>query len=192
MSRLYTTHDVAKMIQVDPSTVSKWIDKNLLLAYRTPGGHRRVRLNDLRSFLVAHEMPVPDELGGGKIKLTIVDDDKTTLDGIKRSFKPYLEQVDLTTTHSGVEALLQIVEERPHGVLLDVHLPDLDGLEVCRRVRSRPALAGVSVVLFTTRWTPELEQNAKKAGATACLTKPLDVKAVLELFDVPMRLQGAA
>ncbi len=42
-----TTHDIARMLQVDASTITKWIDKNLLLAYRTPGGHRRVRTSDL-------------------------------------------------------------------------------------------------------------------------------------------------
>jgi excisionase family DNA binding protein len=43
MDPLYTTHDISRLLQVDPSTVSKWIDRGILLAFRTPGGHRRVR-----------------------------------------------------------------------------------------------------------------------------------------------------
>ena len=43
MDQLYTTHDISRLLQVDPSTVSKWIDRGILLAFRTPGGHRRVR-----------------------------------------------------------------------------------------------------------------------------------------------------
>src|SRR5579863_6825649 len=114
MSELYTTHDVSKLLQVDASTVSKWIDKGILMAYRTPGGHRRVRAPDLRTFLVAHQMPVPEELGSGDVNLLVVDDEKPVLDAIKRAFRPYSQQVHVTTTSSSVEALLMLSEEKPH------------------------------------------------------------------------------
>ena len=47
MDQLYTTHDISRLLQVDPSTVSKWIDRGILMAFRTPGGHRRVRSADI-------------------------------------------------------------------------------------------------------------------------------------------------
>src|SRR4029453_6289630 len=103
MDRLYTTHDISHLLQVDPSTVSKWIDRGILVAFRTPGGHRRVRAGDLRSFLIAHEMPLPEELGGQVVRLLVVDDEKPVLEAVKRAFKPFASQVDITTTTSGVE-----------------------------------------------------------------------------------------
>jgi excisionase family DNA binding protein len=60
--QLYTTHDVARLLQVDPSTVSKWIDRKVLMAFRTPGGHRRVRAADLREFCAKHQIPITGEL----------------------------------------------------------------------------------------------------------------------------------
>jgi len=80
MDQLFTTHDISRLLQVDPSTVSKWIDKGILMAFRTPGGHRRVRSSDLRTFLIAHQMPVPEELGSGVIRLLVVDDEKPVLE----------------------------------------------------------------------------------------------------------------
>src|SRR3954462_14508586 len=100
--QLYTTHDISRLLQVDPSTVSKWIDRGILMAFRTPGGHRRVRSSDLRTFLIAHQMPIPDELGSQVVRLLVVDDEKAVLEGMKRAFKPYTNQVELTTTTSGV------------------------------------------------------------------------------------------
>ncbi|MGZ3459072.1 MAG: MerR family transcriptional regulator, partial [Archangium sp.] len=67
--QLYTTHDISRLLQVDPSTVSKWIDRGILMAFRTPGGHRRVRSADLRTFLITHQMPVPEELGSSTVRL---------------------------------------------------------------------------------------------------------------------------
>jgi excisionase family DNA binding protein len=188
MDQLYTTHDIATLLQVDPSTVSKWIDRGLLLAFRTPGGHRRVRGGDLRSFLIAHQMPVPDELGSGVIKLVVVDDEKQVVDALKRAFKPYANMVDVQTTTSGVEALLLVSEQRPHGLLIDLNMPEIDGLEVCRRVKARKQLEGVRLITMTARHTPELVDQSLKAGAIACLAKPVDVQQVLDIFKVPMAL----
>ena len=188
MESLYTTHDISRLLQVDPSTVSKWIDRGILLAFRTPGGHRRVRSGDLRSFLITHQMPVPDELGSGTVQLLMVDDEKPVLDALKRAFKPYANQVELTSTTSGVEALLLVSEHKPHGMLVDLSMPDLDGLEVCRRIRARKALEGVRIITMTGRYTPDVVEQSLKAGATACMAKPVDVQQVLDVFRIPIGL----
>lgn len=188
MEQLYTTHDISRLLQVDPSTVSKWIDRGILVAFRTPGGHRRVRSGDLRSFLIAHEMPVPEELGGAIVKLLVVDDEKPVLDAIKRAFKPFSSQVELTTTTSGVEALLVVSELKPHGMLIDLNMPEVDGLEVIRRIRARKPLESVKLITMTARLTQDLVDQSTKAGATACFAKPVDPQQVLELFRVPLAM----
>ena len=190
MDQLYTTHDISRLLQVDPSTVSKWIDRGILLAFRTPGGHRRVRSADLRTFLITHQMPVPEELGSGTVKLLVVDDERQQLDAIKRAFKPYAAQVELTLTSSGVEALLVVSENKPHGMLIDLNMPDIDGLEVCRRIRARKPLESVRLITMTSNLTPELEEQSREAGALACLAKPFEVQQVLELFRVPLALNA--
>jgi len=192
MEQLYTTHDISRLLQVDPSTVSKWIDRGILVAFRTPGGHRRVRSGDLRTFLIAHEMPVPEELGSATVKLLIVDDEKPVLDAIKRAFKPFASQVELTTTSSGVEALLAVSELKPHGMLIDLNMPEVDGLEVCRRIRARKQLESVKLITMTGRHTQDLIDQSLKAGAVACLGKPVDPQQVLELFRVPLAMSRRA
>jgi excisionase family DNA binding protein len=188
MDQLYTTHDISRLLQVDPSTVSKWIDKGILVAFRTPGGHRRVRAADLRSFLIAHQMPMPEELGSTVIRLLIVDDERPVLETLKRAFKPLGNQVEVTTTTSGVEALLLVPEQKPHGLLVDLSMPDLDGLEVCRRIRARKSLESVRVITMSGRQSPEATEQSLRAGAIACLAKPVDAQQVMELFRVPLGL----
>ncbi|RKH42520.1 response regulator [Corallococcus sicarius] len=186
--QLYTTHDISRLLQVDPSTVSKWIDRGILMAFRTPGGHRRVRSTDLRTFLVTHQMPVPEELGSSTVRLLVVDDERQTLDAIKRAFKPHANQVELQTTTSGVEALLLVSEQKPHGMIIDLNMPDIDGIEVCKRIRARKQMEGVRLITMTSLHTPDVVEASKQAGAVACLAKPLDVTQVMELFRVPLAL----
>ena len=185
---LYTTHDISRLLQVDPSTVSKWIDRGILVAFRTPGGHRRVRGADLRSFLIAHQMPVPEELGSSVVRLLAVDDEKSVLDAMKRAFKAHAHQVELTTTTSGVEVLLLVAELKPHGLLIDLNMPDVDGFDMCRRIKARKNLDAVRLITMTSRHTPETVEQSLKAGAVACLAKPVEVTEVLELFRVPLSM----
>ena len=170
-----TTHDVAHMLQVDASTVSKWIDKNLLLAYRTPGGHRRVRTSDLRKFLEEHNMPVPDELAGRKVRLLAVDDEPKNLRALSRALHPISDRLEFVTTTSAIDGLLKLGEERFDGLLVDLEMPELDGLEVIRRVRAHSSLAEVTIVAMTTSASAAATKDAIEAGAALCLKKPVDI-----------------
>jgi CheY-like chemotaxis protein len=151
-----------------------------------------VRSADLRAFLITHQMPVPEELGSGVVKLLIVDDERQVLEALKRSFKPFANQVEIQTTSSGVEALLLVSEQKPHGMLIDLNMPDIDGLEVCRRIRARKQMEGVRLITMTSLHSPEVVEQSKQAGAIACLPKPLDVQQVLDLFRVPIGIQATA
>jgi excisionase family DNA binding protein len=191
MEPLYTTHDVAKLIQVDPATVSKWIDKSILVAFRTPGGHRRVRQSDLRAFLQTHQMPIPSELGGGSFKLLVADDEKPVIEALKRSLRKQAPQIEVLGVTSGIEAVLTLAEERPHAALIDLNMPDVDGLEVCRRVRDRKSLEGVQLVTMTSRLTPDAIQRSREAGAVECLGKPVDAAGLISLFKSSIAFAGS-
>lgn len=72
----------------------------------------------------------------------------------------------------GAAALLQVQAEAPRVALLDVMMPRLDGLEVCRAIKSDPALAGIAVFLLTARAMPRERQQGLDAGADEYITKP--------------------
>jgi len=81
-------------------------------------------------------------------------------------------------------------EHRPDLVLLDLHLPDVPGEEVLRRLRETPATAGLPVVVISADATPGQMERLREAGADTYLTKPLDVQQLLDLVD--RTLAGAA
>ncbi len=186
MEPLYTTYDVSRLLQVDASTVAKWINRGLLLGFRTPGGHRRVRESDLRKFLIAQRMPIPEELGSSLVRLVVVDHEKPAVDAIKRAFKPHADRFEVVVTTSLAEALLLVSEERPRGLLIDLDMPGVDGLEVVRQVRGRKKLEAMRIITMTARHSPDLLAQSLKAGAVICLPKPIDVEQVLQIVEVPL------
>jgi CheY-like chemotaxis protein len=188
MGDLFTTYDVSRMLQVDASTVAKWVDKGLLVAFRTPGGHRRVRGPDLRSFCIAHQMPIPEQLGSQRVRLLAVDGEKQALNALKRALASFSDRIELVTTASGIDAVLIVVEQKPHGVLVDLQLPDLPGVDLLRRLRRRPGLEHVRFLAMSSKVTEKVEREATEAGAEVCLAKPVDCERLLELFRVPVAL----
>ncbi|HEY2958143.1 MAG TPA: response regulator, partial [Actinomycetota bacterium] len=74
-------------------------------------------------------------------------------------------------------------EHHPDLVLLDLHLPDMPGQEVLRRLRANPATAQIPVVVLSADARPSLIRELREQGARAFLTKPLDVRQLLDLLD---------
>lgn len=184
--QLLTSSEVGDLLQVNPSSVKKWVDDGLLLAFRTPGGHRRIRAIDLVAFLVRHEMPIPADLqDAAKKRLLIVDDEPDQLKSLSRSLKRYADRVEVQTTSNGIDALVMVGSFHPHAVLLDVYMPGIDGLEVCRRLKKNPATKDIAVYVVSGAFSASLEQKSLDAGAVKCLSKPLDVRSIIGLLFPP-------
>src|SRR5262249_55618060 len=102
---IYTTHEVSRLLHVNPRSVINWIEQSLLPSYRTPGGHRRIRHDDLLAFLRKHQIPTPSSLVGGNFNILIVDDDPELVDMLQT----FLQQQGAYETFSasdGITALM--------------------------------------------------------------------------------------
>ena len=179
--QLLTSHEVGSLLQVNPSSVKKWVNEGRIAAFRTPGGHRRIRVADLIDFLNRHAMPIPRELVAvGRRRLLIVDDDLITLRALERRLKPYRARLHVALTQNGIDALVMVGSFKPDLIVLDVYMPELDGLEVCRRLKLNAETRHIGVIVNSAHLTPTVEENALAAGALRCVPKPMDPKLLIE------------
>jgi len=104
------------------------------------------------------------------VKLLVVDDDRAVRDALRRVLT--LAGYDVQTADDGSEAIEYVVSSVPDAVVLDVGMPDIDGLEVCRRLR----LLGnrVPILMLTARVEVEDRVAGLDAGADDYLAKPFD------------------
>lgn len=182
---LLTSHQVGALLQVNPSSINNWVKDGRLKAFRTPGGHRRIRARDLVTFLQNHEMPVPAILADAfRRRLLWVDDDPKTLSSLQRHLQEYIDRVDALLVHNGVEALVKVGSFKPHLIVLDVFMPGIDGIEVCRRLKENPDTKEIEIVVASAQLTPDVEQRALEAGARRAVHKPVPLEVVLEELNV--------
>lgn len=89
------------------------------------------------------------------------------------------ENLDLSCAASGTEALAMVRKHRPELVLMDVNLPDIDGIEVTRRLKSIPEFAGIPVIMITGHSDKQVVIDSMRAGAADFLVKPVDKNVVV-------------
>jgi two-component system sensor histidine kinase/response regulator len=114
-------------------------------------------------------MPPPTELAGAR--LLIVDDTPHNL----RLISDFLAEqgFELMLTRSGAQALEKIHLARPDLVLLDVRMPDIDGFEVCRRMKADPSVAAIPVIFMTALDDAAHKVEGFRLGAVDYVTKPI-------------------
>ncbi|MEW6336531.1 MAG: response regulator transcription factor [Acidobacteriota bacterium] len=110
----------------------------------------------------------------------VVDDEPNIRETI--AFVLEMEGFRVATAEDGEVGLAEIARLRPTIVVLDAMMPRRDGFEVCRAVRSDPALAGVRIVMVTALGQQADRERAMAAGADHYLTKPFDEDELLALL----------
>ena len=174
-----STFQIAKMLHVDPGSVANWIDQDLLVAHRTPGGHRRVKCEDLVRFLRDHKMPIPEELETKPTRVLIVDDEPAITQLIARAVQAAHPEFEVTEARDGFCAGHIVATLKPDIVILDLRMPGMDGYEVCRLIKSQEAGKDSHVLAMTAYPSEESRQRILDCGARVCLGKPLDMAALL-------------
>ena len=120
-----------------------------------------------------------------KDRILVVDDDPDILQFVEMNLD--LEGFDAQTAESGRIALEVARERPPDLILLDVMMPELDGLTVLRRLRSSPATSSIPVVLLTAKALAEDRVRGLDLGADDYITKPFDIEELLARVKAVLR-----
>jgi len=176
---VFTTGEAAKICKVSQQTIIRCFDSGQLKGFRVPGSRfRRIPRDQLVQFMRENGIPT-DELVSGKRKLLIVDDDQELVEVLVDVFERD-GRFDVRSVNNGFDAGMMVKEFRPDLVVLDVMLPDINGKEVCQRIRSDPALDEVKVICISGMVEQDKVQDLMDAGANDFMQKPFDAEALLD------------
>lgn len=114
--------------------------------------------------------------------ILIVEDDVTVLDLIRTVFS-FHESYETLFTMDGAEALELTEKEHPDLVIIDVQLPTMDGIEVCRRIKADPALRVIKVMMLTGMVQDTDRSQAEQAGADEYVTKPFHTSEIVKTVE---------
>ncbi len=180
-----TTGEVAKICSVAPRTVSKWFDSGALHGYRIPGSKdRRIPLNQLIRFMKQHGMPL-NGLMTGCTRVMIVDDEQDIVEVLEKILEDEAKY-EVEVAKGGFAAGIIAEKFRPHVMLVDMHLKDIDAPEVCKQVKKNPDLQLTKVIAMSGKITDAEAQGITALGFDSFLRKPFHVRQVIEAIEDAM------
>ncbi len=180
-----TTGEVAKICNVAPRTVSKWFDSGALTGYRIPGSKdRRIPLNQLIRFMKQHGMPL-NGLMTGRARIMIVDDEQDIVEVLEKILENEAKY-EVEVARGGFAAGVTAEKVRPHVILLDMHLSDIDGRSLCKHVKSNPDLQLTKIIAMSGKMSEEEGKGLLAQGFDGFLKKPFHVRQVIEAIEDSM------
>lgn len=168
----FSTSEVAKYCHVTADTIRKWAEAGRIQVFKTPGGHRRIRREDLIRFLRENSIPVHGDLSDSGVKVLVVDDEKSVVSVVRRFLERSQTNFQVEVATDGFDAGHQVATFRPDVVFLDLRLPGVDGFEVCRRIKGSAENVSTRIIAMTGYYDGETANRIVELGASVCLQKP--------------------
>jgi len=179
MKTVFTTGEAAKICKVSQQTIIRCFDSGQLKGFRVPGSRfRRIPRDILYKFMKDNGIPT-DALESGKRKALVVDDDPDLVELIKDALETD-GRFEVRVANNGFDAGMMVKEYRPDAIVLDVMLPDINGKEVCQRVRSDSTLDDVKIVCISGMVETSKIDELRAAGANDFIQKPFEVEKLIE------------
>src|SRR3984885_12461870 len=179
MKTVFTTGEAAKVCKVSQQTIIRCFDNGQLKGFRVPGSRfRRIPREMLYKFMKDNGIPT-DALESGKRKVLLVDDDVELVELMTKVLEEDGRfEVKIATT--GFDAGMLVKEYRPDLLVLDVMLPDINGKEVCQRVRADNTMEEVRILCISGMIEEDKIQDLRLAGADDFMHKPFDAEQLIE------------
>ncbi len=162
MKTVFTTGEAAKICKVSQQTIIRCFDNGQLRGFRVPGSR----------------FPT-DALESGKRKVLLVDDDTELVELMTKVLEED-GRFEVRVAITGFDAGMMVKEYRPDLIILDVMLPDINGKEVCHRVRADLSLEDVRILCISGMIEEDKIQELKLSGADEFLHKPFEIDQLID------------
>ena len=188
MKTVFTTGEAAKVCKVSQQTIIRCFDNGQLKGFRVPGSRfRRIPREALYKFMKDNGIPT-DALESGKRKVLLVDDDLELVELMTKVLEDD-GRFEVRVAGNGFDAGMMVKEYRPDLIVLDVMLPDINGKEVCHRVRADSTLEDVRILCISGMIEEDKIQELRLSGADDFLHKPFDIEELIDRMCAQLELE---
>ena len=123
--------------------------------------------------------------------ILLADDHRIVREGLRTLLSQQPEMEVVGEAADGREAVSQALLLRPGVVVMDIAMPELNGVEATRRIRSEPGLAHVPIIAMTAQVMPGDQERCLAAGVDDFVGKPIQLARLAEVLDLRLRAAGS-
>ncbi len=175
---LYTIPQAADICSVGRTTMWRWVKSGELKASPTPGGHHKIRKEDLKSFILERMKHLSISDFSEEKKILIVDDEPKVQKYLNKMLSSNGYRIELAS--DGFEAGIKTIQFKPDLMILDLFMPGMDGFEVCKQIKENTNTSHIKVLAYTGHDIKENKDKIMRAGADGYLAKPVSKSMLLQ------------
>lgn len=193
-----STSEAAQMLGVSLGTVQQMVENGLLDAWKTTGGHRRIRVTSVESFLrkrqtgsATQSAPVEQTV----LRILIAEDDRLMQALYEKTVATWDMPIQVKIVPSGFEGLMEIGRNAPDLLVADLVMPDLDGFAMIRRLRADPRLAHMDIIVVTGLSHADIDEQGGLPEDVLIYGKPIpfrELKGYIQAKLVQMQRRARA
>jgi two-component system response regulator VicR len=174
--RVYTTVDLAKVCKVSLRTVIRWVDEGKLTSFRTPGGHRRVREEDLLKFLDRYQIPFSIKPSTETRRILVVEERRLLEGLLKQILRRSSDMHEIFVARDLYESAVKIGLLRPDLVLVGAVSRGQQIVSFCRSLRAIPEAKDTKIVVLGSRLADVKREELLSLGVQAVIEKPYTIE----------------
>ena len=125
-----------------------------------------------------------------KANILVVDDDQIIVETIVQSLEEDEHGYELISASDGFEAGIQVSHFKPDLIILDIMMPDINGYEVCKKIKSNPETKHIKIIVLSAYLDDENYREMKEYGADACFSKPLPLPELKQQVAKLLGIKG--
>ncbi|WP_018605615.1 response regulator [Uliginosibacterium gangwonense] len=168
-----STREAAVRLGVSLGTVQQMVENGLLDAWKTSGGHRRIRVGSVEAFLRRHQTGNITGGSSGGLRVLIAEDDRLMQALYEKTVGTWDMPIEVKIVASGFEGLMEIGRNPPDLLVADLIMPDLDGFAMVRKLRADPQLANMDIIVVTGLSPEDIEEQGGLPADVLVYAKPI-------------------
>lgn len=197
-SQYVGTKDAAAILGVSVSTVHKMLTEGRLQAWKTNGGHRRIKLDELRALASQQDLPPtasnqPASFVAthrqGPLRVLVVEDNPVVAKRLAHVFERFGDRVDVTVTGDAAEALIKIAEGHGQLVVTDLVMAPFDGFHLLKVLKSSRKYPEIAVVVVTGLSESQIAAKGGIDPAIPVYHKPVNPERLAGFVDALLHLR---
>ena len=168
MKDTLTTTETARLLGFHVNTLKNWVRDGKMPAFKTLGGHYRIRVRDLVQVLRDNGTPVPPQLEN-RYTVMVIDEDAAFQSQMKTAFSEKSNSFIIKPYLNGIDALVDLGRKEPDLIMLNIRPSGMDGFDLLKKLKANPDIDGLKVLAVAE--SLEDTDRALTAGATDVFVK---------------------
>lgn len=178
------TSYAARMLKLSVGTIQNLVETNVLKAWKTQGGHRRISIQSIQEYQYANNLePTPWHVNNAKLRVLVVEDDASTRQMYQAYFDRWALPLDVVMYASAMQALLDMPTLQPQLLLTDLNMPDMDGFKFLKTLHEHKIFSALPVIVMTGLSASQIESRGGMPREVQVLQKPIDMEWLRGFLD---------